>query len=456
MLVYLFHSLLYYFYMSYTAQELATVVSTFLAEQAETVVVTDETVLTSSGIDFLVGCALFSEEDSVKERARKLIIRLADTRAITSVPTTSLYQAFQKNEVSGFTVPAINLRIMPYEVAHTIFTLMQKHAIGIVVFELARSEMGYSQQTPADLSLMVFAAAIKAGYSGAVFIQGDHYQVSKQAFGQDAVGELNKLKQLIIDSIRARLYNIDIDASTLVDLSQPTIAKQQEQNSIITAELTNFIRMHQPEGMEIMIGGEIGHIGDKNSTKEDMDGFMEQYLPKLYGKGIGKMSIQTGTEHGGNVDMSGKVQEMAVDMDLIEKLGEHARTTYQLAGVVQHGASTLPETLFSEFPRVHAVEIHLSTGIQNIVFDTIPDELRHTIYSWLTLNCDKERKPEWSDEQFYYRTRKMAIGAFKEQLWTLSVEEKKHITTAVATYLEGLFLSLGMKNTNTVISRYYA
>jgi fructose/tagatose bisphosphate aldolase len=287
-------------------------------------------------------------------------------------------------------------------------------------------------------------------------MQGDHYQVNKEAFITDAVGELNKLKQLIIDSIKAQLYNIDIDASTIVDLSQPTLLKQQEQNSTITSELTNFIRMHQPEGVDIMIGGEIGHIGDKNSTKEDMDAFMQQYLPKLYGKGLGKMSIQTGTEHGGSIDAQGKVQEMAVDMELIEALGEHARSVYSLSGVVQHGASTLPKSMFSEFPKHHAVEIHLSTGIQNIVYDSLPETLRNTIYTWLTINCDKERKAEWTDEQFYYRTRKKAAAEFKEQMWELSRTDKEPIMAHISSYLEELFLSLGMKNTKETVIKYYS
>ena len=204
-----------------------------------------------------------------------------------------------------------------------------------------------------------------------------------------------------------------------------------------------------------MVGGEIGHIGEKNSTKEELDAFMKQYTPKLYGKGIGKISIQTGTQHGGNVDASGKVQAMPVDMELIKTVGEHARSVYSLSGIVQHGASTLPKEKFSEFPAAHTIEIHLSTGIQNIVFDSLPESVRNSIYSWLTLNCDKDRKAEWTDEQFFYRTRKKAIAAFKEQLWELSPDEKQPILANISSYLEELFLSLGMKDTKDTVEKYY-
>jgi hypothetical protein len=200
--------------MTYSVDELEQHVASCLTESDASVSITDEAKLHDSVIDYLLGAALYSTEDELKKRAEQLIHLLTTALHITSAPTTSLYEAFQKGEVSGFTVPAINLRIMPYEVACTIFSLMLKHDIGIVIFELARSEMGYSNQTPSDLAITVMAAAVKTGYSGTIFIQGDHYQVNKDAYSVDGVGELNKLKQLIIDSIKAQLYNIDIDAST--------------------------------------------------------------------------------------------------------------------------------------------------------------------------------------------------------------------------------------------------
>ena len=143
------------------------------------------------------------------------------------------------------------------------------------------------------------------------------------------------------------------------------------------------------------------------------------------------------------------------EVKLIKTVGEHARSVYSLSGIVQHGASTLPKEKFSEFPAAHTIEIHLSTGIQNIVFDSLPESVRNSIYSWLTLNCDKDRKAEWTDEQFFYRTRKKAIAAFKEQLWELSPEEKQPILANISSYLEELFLSLGMKDTKDTVEKYY-
>ena len=73
-----------------------------------------------------------------------------------------------------------------------------------------------------------------------------------------------------------------------------------------------------------------------------------------------------------------------LDFNTLQALGEEARAkAYGLAGAVQHGASTLPESAFHNFPRVETAEIHLATGFQNMLYDGIPAALREEIYAWL-------------------------------------------------------------------------
>ena len=84
-----------------------------------------------------------------------------------------------------------------------------------------------------------------------------------------------------------------------------------------------------------------------------------------------------------------------------------------MAGAVQHGASTLPETAFNNFPRTETAEIHLATNFQNMLYDHLPAALRDEIYDWLRENAKDERKATDTDEQFFYKTRKKALGPFK-------------------------------------------
>ena len=97
--------------------------------------------------------------------------------------------------------------------------------------------------------------------------------------------------------------------------------------------------------------------------------------------GISKISVQTGTSHGGVVLPDGSIADVKLDLQALAALSQVAREEYGLAGAVQHGASTLPSNAFGNFPRIETAEIHLATNFQNIVFDhpRLPADLRERI-----------------------------------------------------------------------------
>ena len=66
--------------------------------------------------------------------------------------------------------------------------------------------------------------------------------------------------------------------STLVDLHQETLKEQQRYNSEVTADLTAFIRSREPSGVTVSVGGEIGEVGKKNSTVDELRD-VSGYLP---------------------------------------------------------------------------------------------------------------------------------------------------------------------------------
>src|SRR5689334_7243246 len=212
-------------------------------------------------IDDLVYTSAFSGDDEAKAEARKQIhMRARQAGAIAST-IFPLYDAIGRGELRPkFTVPAHNIRALTYDLARALFRAAMRHDVGAFIFEIARSEIGYTEQRPAEYAACVLAAAIKEGYKGPVFIQGDHFQASakKWATEEGRRSEIKALESLIDEAIAAEFYNIDIDTSTLVDLSQKTRDEQQRNNYENTAHLTKYIRKHQPKGIEISVGGEIG------------------------------------------------------------------------------------------------------------------------------------------------------------------------------------------------------
>src|SRR5438270_9651592 len=103
----------------------------------------------------------------------------------------------------------------------------------------------------------MLGAALREGYRGPLFIQGDHFQVSAKKFAVDAVTEVNAVKQLALEAIHAGFYNIDVDTSTLVDLSRQSLDEQQRLNYETAVDITSYIRGIEPNGVTISIGGEI-------------------------------------------------------------------------------------------------------------------------------------------------------------------------------------------------------
>ena len=252
------------------------------------------------------------EDDMAKKRQlAKKIFDVAYKEGIYPSSIHEFYMARGRGEFAGFTVPAINLRSMTYDLARSIFRVAKKNNSGAFVFEIARSEIGYTDQPPIEFASMVMAAAIKENYFGPVFIQGDHFQVNAAKFKENPDKEIENLQALIRDAISSGFLNIDIDSSTLVDLSKPNLNEQQLLNHDVCVRLTQFIRHFEPKGITISVGGEIGEIGHQNSTPEDLHAFMAGLKEKL-GKdlaGISKISVQTGTTHGGVVLPDGSMAQ---------------------------------------------------------------------------------------------------------------------------------------------------
>src|SRR3989344_9343645 len=129
-------------------------------------------------IDQLIYKAVFAPE-AEKKHARQTIRSVAENKDIFPASIKPLYEAIGKGKVSGFTVPAFNIRALTYDTARILFKLSRKKNVGAMIFEIARSEMGYTEQRPDEYAIAVLSAAIKEGYKGPVFIQGDHFQFSK-------------------------------------------------------------------------------------------------------------------------------------------------------------------------------------------------------------------------------------------------------------------------------------
>jgi fructose/tagatose bisphosphate aldolase len=417
----------------------------------------------SSVIDSLVFTSVFGEED-MRDIARWLIRSVAPKLGAFPASINDLYLAAGRGAYAHATAPAINVRGMTYDKAQAVFRAARAHDNKIVLFEIARSEMAYTWQRPPEYAASILAAAVKANWQGPVFIQGDHFQALRSAYAADPEKEIGVVRGMTQDAIRAGFYNIDIDASTLVDINEPDLFVQQEKNYRHTAELTALIRSIEPEGITVSVGGEIGEVGKHNSTVADLDAFMAGFVPAMEqhseaaGRpltGISKISVQTGTSHGGIVLPDGSIQEVAVDFEALSALSEASRERYGLGGAVQHGASTLPESAFGEFAEANAIEVHLATAFQSVLLDSehFPADLRARTNAWLVENRAQERKEGETEAQFLYKTRKRVFGPFKRDMWDLPEHTRNLLMAELEATYGNIMQRLGVSGSAALVDR---
>ena len=112
----------------------------------------------------LAWTAAFSDDEATTAAAQWLVWEASQELGARSASIQALYEARARGEVSGFTVPAINLRAQTFDMARTVYETAEAAEVGAVILELARSEQTYTFQRPIDYATSVLAGAVAAGW----------------------------------------------------------------------------------------------------------------------------------------------------------------------------------------------------------------------------------------------------------------------------------------------------
>ncbi len=430
-----------------------------VAVQGNEVVIQDLDAFVEKHLDTVVFNAYFSTPD-VRMECVELIKKASQEGGVRSESLLPVYVKRGKGELGGFTVPALNVRLMPYDFMRCVLRMARETDTGLFVFEIARSEISYTDQPPSLYAAAAMAAALREGYRYPIFLQGDHFQVNPSKFAEDPGAEKEAICNLIREAVNGGMKNIDIDCSTVVHENASSPEEEQALNAELTAYFTQFIRSLD-KGDGVNVGGEIGEIGKRNSTPEDFHAFMKRFAEHLGAsepyRGISKISVQTGTRHGGFILPDGSVARVSVDFNTLRDISRIAREEYGMAGAVQHGASTLPVDLFDKFPEVETAEIHLATQFMNMIFDSqhFPEELREDLRKVTFEIRGHVRERYETDEQFLMSNRKFAIKYLAEDVWRLSDDVKNAILEELCAYLHQVFTRLRVINTRKIVEATY-
>ena len=365
--------------------------------------------------------------------------------------------------------PAVNVRGNSLDTARALFRAAVDNQVGALIVEIARSEMGYTGQPPMEFAAIIQAAAVLEGFKGPVFLQGDHVQLKSKPVrqgGEAAQKELTAHSDLIRELLTRGFGSIDLDMSPFERRNEEGLSfeEQQEENARMTAEKIADVRKTEKElgiPWTTMLGGETGEVGKINTREEDLDAYakgMRKHMERLGidpSLGIRKIAINDGTAHGGVPLPGGGVADVSIAFDVLSMATKKGKE-FGWAGSVQHGASTLPPDAFSLFPKHGAVEVHLATGFQNILYEHAfkMEGLQAKVERFLVDKFAGEWKEGKTFVQFAYSTRKKVLGPMKRTFWTLPEEIRAAAAEELYDQFAFLFEQLGVKNTQGLIARY--
>jgi fructose/tagatose bisphosphate aldolase len=412
-------------------------------------------------IDRWARAALLADMET-RQVAIWAIREAAHAAGIVPSSIQDLYIACADGKWSGKTVPAMNLRGWTYQTCRAVFRAAKELDAHLLIFEQAVGEAIYAVQPPAEYTAGVLAAALREGHTGPVFLQADHDQVNANAYRKDKIAETERLERIMREQIEAGFFNIDIDASTVVDLSLPTVEDQQRLNAEITADFTRYVRSLEPAGVTISLGAEIGEVGHHNTTPEELRAFMATYPKALRSAagedmaGVSKISVNSGTYHGGKVLPDGTLAPVTVDYATLKTITDICRREFRMAGAVQHGASTLPGHQLARLPGAGAIEVHLALGFNNLIFDhpSLPKTVKDEIRSYVFKNHASERAANETDQQFLYNVRKKAWKIMKKRFWDLPEPIQADIMRSLQAMFKDMFTWMNVGNTRTLVAEF--
>ncbi|MFH1286342.1 MAG: class II fructose-bisphosphate aldolase [Candidatus Magasanikbacteria bacterium] len=416
-------------------EELRSLVATVCSLDGDSVAsIIDEEVLKNEFIYTLQFNASVNENEEVKHAAQQWIFAIADAMNITSGSNHEFYLEKQQGKHQFFTVPAVNSRMVTFHTIRAALRSAEALEIPHIIFELALSEVGYTGQQKDEYAALVKAAYISLGLSErTVYLQADHYQLDPKKYAEDADAEMKRIQDAITFALEHGVYNIDIDSSKFETAnSNKTDRENQAENARLTATLLHFIRNYESEHelpCTVSVGGEVGEVGGENTRYPQVNAYLElikEEMERLGSDqfvGLDKVSINVGSAHGGVLGPDGQPLD-SIPLDFtahhdLYMMAKDPMSEREHVISVQHGASTLPKHYFPLFPAMHVAEIHLATGFQNVVWETLEKkdtQLFETMKSEVMNRCGEKVAAHETEAIGFMKERKRVTEFFKRDL----------------------------------------
>jgi len=346
-------------------------------------------------------------------------------KIIKPLPGNLVFNALKDKNVI---ILACNPRIIP-GVANGIFRAA-KDADAALIMELARSEcnhkVGYTGLTPATFSKFLYNANDEVKHDIWV-LHADHIQIKK-----GTPEEIQEVKELIKEQIKAGYTSFCIDASHLFNFNGKTIEEELEPNIKATIEIGKFIQ-EKMRGKDFGLEVEVGEIGRKDEEGMALTKPEEAvtFIKKLKEAGINPnlIAIANGSTHGNDYDKNGNlIAQTTIDIERTKLIAKALNNNGFDVRIAQHGITGTPlDIIKNKFPHGDILKGNVATLFQNIVFDALKEhhpDLYNEMFEWVLKNHPIEGK---KPDEVFGKNGKYAPKVFFDRIYAMSDECKKEI-----------------------------
>lgn len=306
-----------------------------------------------------------------------------------------------------------------------------------IIFEIAKSEVGYTDQSPEEYISIVKSLAKEINFNTPYCIHGDHITISENT--PDAI---RSAEDLIRKEIEAGFTSFAIDASHNFNIEAETTREQLADNIEITTRIAKLIKRLMAEkgkkrenyGLEVEVG-EIGKI-DPETGEQELTTVDEAvtFIKALNENGVypDLIAINNGTVHGNVYDAEGNI---------VPLLGIDGLRTREVANAIaslgvqiaQHGITGTPLELIHKLIDAGIVKGNVATNWQNIALDNMPFDLVKKMENWTMENYAvkvRAKKQSISDKEIIGKNIKYGIRVFKNEIANIDDEYKQKIYDA--------------------------
>ena len=320
-----------------------------------------------------------------------------------------------------------------------------------VLFEIAKSEIKYTGQSPKMFVDNILKCAKDLGFNQPYVIHGDHIGV-KSPDPKDVNGASDIIKQ----EIDAGFTSFAIDASHNFNESAPTVREQLKDNIEITTKLCGLIPKDASLEVEV---GEVGKTDPKTGEKaittvEEAVTFIKAINENGYRPDL--LATNNGTSHGNIFDKNGKPIPKSIN---VERTGEIARAIKPFGvRIAQHGITGTPLEYMPRLIDAGIAKGNVGTNWQNIAVAAMPRDLAARMEEW-TLKCEESqkmmaKKPGCKDSELIGKNIKNSIVVFKTEIDALKGDDLRRIDDATKNGALEFFNAFNAKGTASNVRGY--